>query len=105
MRIEWRRDEPTDVITAADLDAALDAVESDTRRTGPALGFLKGIDGFLTVGLGHPTRSILMYGSLAATQTALHAIGDERARAANDDQPFLTFSFYGPSYDFATRMG
>ncbi len=35
----------------------------------------------------------------------LHAVGDEQARAQNKDTPFLQFSAYGQTCQFAKCMG
>jgi hypothetical protein len=105
MRLEWRRDEPIEVRTMVELDSALDAIEGDPRRTEPVLAFLTGPTGFLTVGVGHPEQSILMHGSQPPIRPVLHAVGDEQARAENKDTPFLAFSAYGQSRQFAKWAG
>jgi hypothetical protein len=42
MNLEWRRGEPIEVRTFVELDAALDAIEGDARRTDRSWPFLMG---------------------------------------------------------------
>jgi hypothetical protein len=105
MNLEWRRGEPIEVRTFVELDAALDAIERDARRTEPVLAFLHGPTGFLTVGVGHPAQSILMHGSRPRILPIRHGVGDEQARVEKKDTPFLLFSAYGQTSKFAKWMG
>lgn len=104
MQLEWLRGRPISVTDRTELDAALEAIERDPRRAEPVLAFLSGPAGFLSIGIGHPEFSVPMYGTHDA-QTPLHAVGDEVARAANEDHPFLTFSSYGRPAQFARWCG
>jgi len=104
MKLEWRRGEPIEVCTTVELDAAVDTIERDARRTEPVLAFLNGPTGFLTMGVGHPVQGTLVHGS-RPRMPVLHAVGDEQARGENKDKPFLLFSAYGRTSQFAKWMG
>jgi hypothetical protein len=104
LQLEWKRGQPVPVTSAAELDAALDAIEQDRERSEPVLAFLTGPAGFMTIGLGHPKLSILMYRPHDG-QTPMHAVGNETERAANEAAPFLTFSSYGRPAQFAKWCG
>jgi len=104
MKLEWRRGEPIEVRTTVELDAAVDTIERDARRTEPVHAFLNGPTGFLTIGVGHPAQSILMHGS-RPRMPVLQAVGDEPARAENKDKPFPLFSAHGQTSQFAEMDG
>lgn len=104
VELEWKRNRAISVKNAAELDAALEAIERDPLRTEPVLVFLAGPRGFLSIGLGDKELSVLMYGT-HDRQPPLHAVGDEAARAAGDDRPLLTFSSYGRPVQFAKWCG
>jgi hypothetical protein len=105
MQVEWKRGESITVSSASELDAALEAIERDPRRSDPVLAFLKGLTGFLTIGIGHPTLSVLMYGNHYHETSPMHAVGDEAARAANEAHPLLSFYSYGRLVEFAKWCG
>jgi len=104
MELAWKRDRAISVKDTAELDAALEAIERDPQRIEPVLAFLAGPTGFLSIGLGDKDFSVLMYGT-HDRQTPLHAVGDEAARAAGEDRPFLSFSSYGRPVQFAKWCG
>lgn len=104
MELEWKRNQPISVNTGAELEATLDSIEHDPERAEPVLAFLRGPTGFLSIGVGHPEVSVLMYGTPDRNRP-LHAVGDEVARTANVAEPFLIFASYGTPYQLARWCG
>jgi|SRR4051794_1334055 hypothetical protein len=94
MRLQWGADQERSVETTAGLDHLLDEIAGEHER--PVLVALQAPSGSLTMGVGHPTETVLLYAPAAPGAPPLHSVG---ARAEED--PPLVCSHSGRSIEFS----
>ena len=95
MRLRWA-DEEWAVETTATLDQLLDQIAAGQGRDRPVLVALQAPTGSLTMGVGHPTETVLLYAPASPGATPLHSVG----RQGEEDPP-LVCSHAGRLIEFA----
>jgi hypothetical protein len=94
MRLQWGADQECAVETTDGLDRLLDQIADAHER--PVLVALQAPSGSLTMGVGHPTETVLLYAPAAPGAAPLHSVG-----ARGEEDPPLICSHSGRSIEFS----